>query len=181
MYDIIYSFMISLMITHMKCRCRAEKRMLVRETALYTITLQERSAWTCIFSSLHAWMSLQTNWMSCVQMICSLLQRGLSIPCKSHPILRWLPSKLAAWISDNHGQELGIPPKGGLEWTAGDLNAILKNNLVPSQGGHGQLRTFCCIQWECERYSGRPRTRCYPFNLAGHRFRGKNRQVMCFM
>jgi hypothetical protein len=71
---------------------------------------------------------------------------------KSHPILRWLPSKLAAWISDNHGQELGIPPKGGLEWTAGELNAILENNLVPSHGGKGQLRTFCCIQWECELY-----------------------------
>jgi hypothetical protein len=99
---------------------------------------------------------------------------------KSHPILRWLPTKLAAWISDNHGQELGIPPKGGLEWTAGELNAILENNLVPSQGGKGQLRTFCCIQWECEHYSGRPKARCYPFNLAGHRFRGKNRQVYRF-
>ena len=99
---------------------------------------------------------------------------------KSHPILRWLPSKLAVWISDNHGQELGIPPKGGLEWTAGELNAILENNLVPSHGGKGQLRTFCCIQWECERYSGRPRAPCHPFNLAGHRFRGKNRQVRCF-
>ena len=66
---------------------------------------------------------------------------------KSHPILRWLPSKLAAWFSNNHGQELGISPKGGLEWTAGELDAILENNLVLSQGGKGQLRTFCCIQW----------------------------------
>ncbi len=76
---------------------------------------------------------------------------------KSHPILHWLPTKLAAWnpwISDNHGQVLGIPPKGGLEWTAGELNAILENKLVLSQGGKGQLRTFCCIQWECECYSG---------------------------
>ena len=29
-------------------------------------------------------------------------------------------------------------------------------------------------------YSGRPKARCYPFNLAGHRFRGKNRQVQVF-
>ncbi len=38
-------------------------------------------AWTCIFSSLLAWMSLQGNQMSksCVQIICSLRQRGLSI------------------------------------------------------------------------------------------------------
>ena len=35
-------------------------------------------------------------------------------------------------------------------------------------------------QWECECYSGRPKARCYPFNLAGHRFRGKNRQVYMF-
>jgi hypothetical protein len=58
------------------------------------------------------------------------------------------------------------------------LNAILENNLVTSHGGKGQLRTFCCIQWECELYSGRPKARCYPFNLTGHRFRGKNRQVL---
>ena len=97
---------------------------------------------------------------------------------KSHPIIRWLPSKLAAWIGENFGQELRIPPKRDLEWTAGELNAILENNLFPSQGGQGQLRTFCCIQWECELYSGRPKARCYPFNLKNHRFRGKNRQVL---
>ncbi len=78
---------------------------------------------------------------------------------KSHPNLRWLPTKLAAWISNNHGHELGTPPKGCLEWTAGELNAILENNLVPSHGDKGQLQTFCCIQWECESYSGRPKAR----------------------
>ena len=65
-----------------------------------------------------------------------------------------------------------------VEWTAGELNAILENNLVPSHGGKGQLRTFGCIQWECELYSGRPKARCYPFNLKGHRFRGRNSQVL---
>jgi hypothetical protein len=97
---------------------------------------------------------------------------------KFHPIIRWLPSKLAAWIGENYGQELQIPPKRDVEWTAGELNAILENNLVPSHGGKGQLRTFGCIQWECELYSGRPKARCYPFNLKGHRFRGRNRQVL---
>ena len=97
---------------------------------------------------------------------------------KSHPIIRWLPSKLAAWIGENFGQELQIPPKQDVKWTAGELNAILENNLVPSHGGKGQLRTFGCIQWECELYSGRPKARCYPFNLKGHRFRGRNRQVL---
>ncbi len=54
-----------------------------------------------------------------------------------------------------------------VEWTAGELNAILENNLVPSHGGKGQLRTFCCIEWECELYSGRLKARRYPFNRAG--------------
>ncbi len=74
---------------------------------------------------------------------------------KSDPILRCLLTKLAAWIADNFGQELGIPPKSDAEWNV--LNAILENNLVPSHGGKGQLRTFCCNQWECELYSGRPK------------------------
>jgi hypothetical protein len=105
-------------------------------------------------------------------------QEWLEYPfCKSHPIIHWLPSKLAAWIGENYGQELLIPPKLDVEWTAGELNAILENNLVPSHGGKGQLRTFGCIQWECELYSGRRKARCYPFNLKGHRFRGRNRQV----
>ena len=71
-----------------------------------------------------------------------------------------------------------IPPKRNLEWTAAELNAILENNLVPSHNGKGQLRTFGCIQWECELYSGRPKARCYPFNMKGLRFRGKNCQVL---
>jgi len=57
----------------------------------------------------------------------------------------------------------------------GELNAILDNNLVP--GTHGHLRTFGCIQWESELFNGRPKARCYPFDLPGHRFRGKNPQV----
>ncbi len=34
-----------------------------------------------------------------------------------------------------------------------------------------------CSVRECELYSGRPKARCYPFNLQGHRFRERNRQV----
>jgi hypothetical protein len=64
---------------------------------------------------------------------------------KSHPIIRWLPSKLATCIGENLGQELQIPPKRDVEWMAGELNAILENNLAPSHGGKGQLRTFGCI------------------------------------
>jgi hypothetical protein len=87
-------------------------------------------------------------------------------------------SKLAAWIGKNYGQQLQIPPKRNLEWTAGELNAIQENNPIPSHNGKGQLRTFSCIQWECALYSGRPKARCYPFNMKGIRLRGKNCQVL---
>ncbi len=65
---------------------------------------------------------------------------------QSHPNIRWLLSKLAAWIGENFGQELQTPPKRDLEWTAGELNVFMENNLVLSDGGKGQLRTFGCIQ-----------------------------------
>jgi hypothetical protein len=44
---------------------------------------------------------------------------------KSHPIIRWLPWKLAAWIGENYGQKLQIPrvllpPKRYLELTISD-------------------------------------------------------------
>jgi hypothetical protein len=95
----------------------------------------------------------------------------------AHPILRWLPSKLAEWIAENHGQELAIPAKCGDKWTVEELNNILASNLVPFGPTGGQLRTFGTIQWESELYRGRPKARCYPFKLHGHRFRGKNPQV----
>ena len=35
----------------------------------------------------------------------------------AHPILRWLPSKLAEWLSENLPEELAIPAKRGDKWT----------------------------------------------------------------
>lgn len=97
----------------------------------------------------------------------------------AHPILRWLPTKLAEWIGDNYGPELGIAPKKNADgWTVGELNTILENNLVPGSKGH--LRTFGCIEWESELFNGRPKARCYPFDLPKHRFRGQNPQVQYF-
>jgi hypothetical protein len=94
----------------------------------------------------------------------------------AHPILRWLPTKLAEWIGDNYGDVLGIPARSLADgWQVGELNAILDNNLVSGTTGH--LRTFGAIQWECELYNGRPKARCYPFDLPKHRFRGKTPQV----
>lgn len=96
---------------------------------------------------------------------------------EAHPILRWLPSKLAEWIGDNYGSELGIPQRRNADgWTVGELNSILENNLVAGTTGH--LRTFGCIQWENEVYIGRPKARCYPFDMPKHRFRGANPQVL---
>ncbi len=152
--------------------------MLDRRPVLHTIILQARSAWTCIFSSQLVWISFQGNQIFLCNDDDVHQPAWLEYPFRRvHPILRWLPTELATWIGENFGQELCIPPKRGLEWTAGELNAILESNLVPNHNGKGQLRTFCCIQWECELYSGRPKARCYPFNLSGHCFLGKNSQV----
>ena len=75
----------------------------------------------------------------------------------AHPILRWLPSKLAEWIADT---ELQIPAEKEGKWTVGELNQILANNLVPNGDG-GHLRSFTVLQWECEHYNSRQKARCY--------------------
>ncbi len=153
------------------------------ETALHTITFMERSALKCIFSSLPAArLDVPPQQLNVVCANDDMLPASawLEYPFRiSHLIISWLPSYLAACFSENHGHELGIPPMSCLDWTAGELNAILENrdNLYPSHCCKGQLWTFCFILWECELYNGRPKARCYPFNLSGHLFRGKNRQV----
>ena len=95
---------------------------------------------------------------------------------KAHPILRWLPSKLAEYLAETMAADLAIPAKQGAKWTVAELNSILAKNLVPGRDGN-HLRTFSTIQWESDDYRGRPKARCYPFDLNGHRFRGKNPQV----
>jgi hypothetical protein len=82
---------------------------------------------------------------------------------------------MAEWIDANLSAELLIPEKKGDKWTAAELNSILINNVV--RGLHGHLRTFGGIKWECNLFNGRPKARCYPFNIDGHRFRDKNPQV----
>ena len=93
----------------------------------------------------------------------------------SHQVLRWLPTKLDEWIGANLCEELNIPDKEGPLWTAVELNTIITGDLVG--GPHGHLHTFGCIQWENELFSGRPKARCYPFNIQGNRFRNKNPQI----
>ena len=87
----------------------------------------------------------------------------------------WLPTKLAEWIGSNLCDQLDILPKQGPLWTAAELNSIITGNLVG--GPHGHLHTFGCIQWECDLFQGRPKARCYPFDIQGHRFRNKNPKV----
>ncbi len=94
----------------------------------------------------------------------------------THPVLRWLPTKPAEWIGANFSEELLIPDKIEDKWTAAELNSILLNNVV--RGPFGHLCTFGGIQWECDLFNGRPKARCYPFNIVGHRFWDKNPQVV---
>ena len=54
---------------------------------------------------------------------------------KAHPILRWLPSKLAEWLAENMQAELAIPAKQGDRFTVAELNHILATVLVPYRDG----------------------------------------------
>jgi hypothetical protein len=98
---------------------------------------------------------------------------------RAHPVLRWLPTKLAEWIGANLSDALLIPDKKEDKWTASELNDIILHHVV--RGPHGHLRTFSGIKWECDLFNGRPKALCYPFNIDCHRFRGKTPQVSIFI
>ena len=97
----------------------------------------------------------------------------------AHPVLRWLPTKLAEWIGENLQDELGFPDKAdqraepGSGWTPAELNHILQSHVVD-----GALSTFGCVDWESDLCRGVMRARCYPFDLQKHRFHGFNPQVL---
>ena len=96
---------------------------------------------------------------------------------KSHPVLQFLPTKLAEWIGENMQDELGFPDKRDPnKWSVSELNYILRNHVVRGRNS-GSLRTFGCVEWESELCRGIMRARCYPFNLPGHRFHKMNIQV----
>jgi hypothetical protein len=86
---------------------------------------------------------------------------------------------LAEWLAETMQEKLAIPAnaaKQGNCFTVAELNSILATILVPNRNG-GHLRTWTTLQWECENYKGRPKARCYPFDLPGHCFQGQNPQV----
>ena len=98
----------------------------------------------------------------------------------AHPILRWLPTKLAEWIGENLQDVLGFPDKAdqraepGSGWTPAELNHILTAHVVD-----GAVTTFGCVEWESQLFRGVMRARCYPFNLPKRRFHSFNPQVHC--
>jgi hypothetical protein len=99
----------------------------------------------------------------------------------AHPVLRWLPTKLAEWIGENLQEELGFPDKAdmraqpGSGWTPAELNNILQAHVVD-----GALTTFGCMEWESDLFRGVMRARCYPFKMAKHSFHKFNPQVVIF-
>ena len=97
---------------------------------------------------------------------------------KHHPVLQWLPTKLAEWIANNMQDELGFPDKADARrgWTPAELNRILQNNVVRNRDGCA-LTTFGCVEWESELYRGVMRARCYPWKMPKHRFHKMNPQV----
>jgi hypothetical protein len=98
----------------------------------------------------------------------------------AHPVLCWLPTKLAEWIGENLQDELGFPDTAdqravpGTGWTHAELNHILQAHVVD-----GALTTFGCVDWESDLCRGVRvmRARCYPFDMPKHRFHGFNSKV----
>ncbi len=95
-----------------------------------------------------------------------------------HPVLCWLPTKLAEWIGENLQEALRFPDKAdmrarpGTGWTPDELNHILQAHVVD-----GSLTTFGCVEWESELFRGVMSARCYPFKMPKHRFHSFNPQV----
>jgi hypothetical protein len=55
---------------------------------------------------------------------------------KHHPILQYLPTKLAEWIGENMQDELGFPDKKDPhKWSVSELNDILQTHMVTDRNG----------------------------------------------
>jgi hypothetical protein len=50
----------------------------------------------------------------------------------SHPILKFLPQKLAEWIANNYAEELNVPPRldQSKPWSTATLNRIRQTCIV---------------------------------------------------
>ena len=79
---------------------------------------------------------------------------------KHHPVLQYLPTKLAEWIGENMQDKLGFPDKlDPNKWGISELNNILQKHVVPDLNGCA-LHTFGCLEWESELYRGIMRASC---------------------
>ena len=99
----------------------------------------------------------------------------------SHPMLQFLPQKLAEWIANNYAGELNVPLRTDLSqpWSTATLNRILQTCLVCDRKGIN-IHTFQTVEFESDLYRGVMRARCYPFNMERHRFRGRNVKVCTY-
>ena len=96
---------------------------------------------------------------------------------QNHPLLQFLPLKLAEWLAKNLSDKLGLTKTSDTDGcSTADLNRILTRCLVSDRRGNN-LHTFHCVEFESDLYIGVMRARCYPFNMAQLRFRGKNIKV----
>ncbi len=55
----------------------------------------------------------------------------------SHPLLQFLPQKLAAWIANTYAAELNVPPRPdpSRPWSTATLNRILQTCIVSDPRG----------------------------------------------
>jgi hypothetical protein len=79
--------------------------------------------------------------------------------CRSHPLLRFLPQKLAEWIANNYAAELNVPPRPDQSrpwtpraWSTATLNRILQTCIVSDHLGTMTIR----ISWDIPTYPTYP-------------------------
>ena len=72
----------------------------------------------------------------------------------SHPMLQFLPQKLAEWIANNYAEELNVPLRPDLSqpWSTETLNRILQTCLVSDRKGIN-IHTFQTVEFESDLYS----------------------------
>ncbi len=97
---------------------------------------------------------------------------------RTHPLLQFLPQKLAEWIAKNLGDQLDLPAGAGSddEWSTQHLNIILQKCLQSDRSGNN-IHTFHRVDFESDLYRGVMQARCYPFDVQQHRFHGLNVKV----
>ena len=69
----------------------------------------------------------------------------------SHPMLQFLPKKLAEWIANNYAEELNVPlrPDPTQPWSTATLNRILQTCLVSDRKGNN-IHTFQTVEFKSD-------------------------------